>query len=56
MGEMKCKQIFLEKPEGKRPLRRSRHRGEGSIRMELREIEWEGVVDWIHLSQDRDQW
>jgi hypothetical protein len=28
--------------------------GEESIRMDLREIEWEGV-DWIHLAQDRDQ-
>jgi hypothetical protein len=26
-----------------------------NIRMELTEIGWEGV-DWIHLSQDRDQW
>jgi hypothetical protein len=25
------------------------------IRMDLREIGWEGV-DWIHLAQDRDQW
>jgi hypothetical protein len=24
-------------------------------RMDLREIEWEGV-DWIYLAQDRDQW
>jgi hypothetical protein len=23
--------------------------------MDLREIEWEGVV-WIHLAQDRDEW
>jgi hypothetical protein len=23
--------------------------------MDLREIEW-GVVDWMHLAQDRDQW
>jgi hypothetical protein len=23
--------------------------------MDLREIEWDGV-DWINLSQDRDQW
>jgi hypothetical protein len=23
--------------------------------MELREI-WGGVVDWMHLAQDRDQW
>jgi hypothetical protein len=27
----------------------------GNIRMDFREIGWEGV-DWMHLSQDRDQW
>jgi hypothetical protein len=26
-----------------------------SIRMELREIGWDGV-EWIHLAQDRNQW
>jgi hypothetical protein len=26
-----------------------------NIRMDLREIGWEGV-DWMHLSQDSDQW
>jgi hypothetical protein len=26
-----------------------------NIRMDLKEIGWEGV-DWMHLSQDRDQW
>jgi hypothetical protein len=25
------------------------------IRMDHREIEWEGV-DWMHLAQDRNQW
>jgi hypothetical protein len=24
-------------------------------KMDLREIEW-GVMDWIYLAQDRDQW
>jgi hypothetical protein len=24
--------------------------------MDLREIGWEGVVDWVHVAQDRDQW
>jgi hypothetical protein len=43
----------LEKPEGKRPLRKPRHRWE-YIRMDLREIGWEGV-DWMHLTQDRDK-
>jgi hypothetical protein len=27
---------------------------EDNIRMDVREIGWEGV-DWIHLAQDRDQ-
>jgi hypothetical protein len=34
---------------------RPRHRWEDIIKMDLREIGWEGV-DWIHLAQDRDQW
>jgi hypothetical protein len=41
------------KPEGKRPLRRPRHRWEDRIRMDLREIGL-GGVDWIRLAQDRD--
>jgi hypothetical protein len=24
--------------------------------MDLREIEWDDMVDWIELAQDRDQW
>jgi hypothetical protein len=27
----------------------------GDIKMDLNEVAWEGV-DWIHLTQDRDQW
>jgi hypothetical protein len=26
-----------------------------NIKIDLREIEWDGV-DWIHMAQDRDQW
>jgi hypothetical protein len=26
-----------------------------NIKLDLREIEWEGV-DWIDIAQDRDQW
>jgi hypothetical protein len=33
----------------------SRRRWEDNIKMDLREIGWEGV-DWLHLAQDRDQW
>jgi hypothetical protein len=43
------------KPEGKRPLGRSRRRGVINIKMGLREIGWDGM-DWIDLAQDRDQW
>jgi hypothetical protein len=46
--------ILVRKPEGKRPLGRPRRRYEDNIRMDLREIGWEGV-DWIHLAQDRNQ-
>jgi hypothetical protein len=56
MGEMRnSHNILVRKPEGKRQLGRHRHRWEDNIRMDLREIGWEGV-DWMHLAQDRDQW
>jgi hypothetical protein len=38
----------------KRTLRKSRSTREDNIRLDLREIRWEGV-DWIYLAQDRDQ-
>jgi hypothetical protein len=46
--------ILVRKPGGKRPLRKTRHRWQGDIRMDLRETDWEGM-DWIHLAQARDQ-
>jgi hypothetical protein len=42
------------KPEGKRPLGRSRRRREHIIKIDHKEIEW-GGVDWIELAQDVDQ-
>ncbi|PNF27173.1 hypothetical protein B7P43_G07841 [Cryptotermes secundus] len=47
--------ILLGKPEGKRPQGRPSHRWVDNIRMDLREIGWDGT-DWIDLVQDRDQW
>jgi hypothetical protein len=47
--------ILVGKPEGKRPLGRPRRRWVDSIKMNLREIGWDGV-DWIDMAQDRDQW
>jgi hypothetical protein len=47
--------ILVGKPEGKRPLGRPRRRWVDTIKMDLREREWDGM-DWIDLAQDRDQW
>jgi hypothetical protein len=46
--------VLVRKPEGKRPLGRPRRRWGDNIKMNLREIEWDGT-DWIELAQDRDQ-
>jgi hypothetical protein len=47
--------ILVGKPEGKRPLGRPRRRWVDNIKVDLREIVWDGM-DWIDLAQDRDQW
>jgi hypothetical protein len=49
-----CK-ILVGKPEGKRPLGRLSRKWVDNIKMDLREIGWDGV-DWIDMAQDRDQW
>jgi hypothetical protein len=43
------------KLEGKRPLGRPKREWVDNIKMNLREIGWDGR-DWIDLAQDRDQW
>jgi hypothetical protein len=47
--------ILVGRPEGRRPLGRSRRRLEDNIKMDLREIGFRDV-DWIHWAQDRDRW
>jgi hypothetical protein len=47
--------ILIGRPEGKRPLGRSRRRWEDNIEMDLREIGIDGAI-WIQLAQDRVQW
>jgi hypothetical protein len=42
--------ILVGNPEGKRLLRRRRCRWVVNIKMDLREIEWDGT-DWINLAQ-----
>jgi hypothetical protein len=49
----KCLEAFGRKPERMRPLGRNRCRWEDSIRIDNREIGWEGV-DWIHLVRGTD--
>ena len=46
---------FLGKPGGKRPHGKPRHKWEYDIRMDLEEVQWEGV-DWISLAQDSYNW
>jgi hypothetical protein len=56
MGETRnAYRILVGKPEGKRPLGRPRRRWVDNIKINLREIGWDGI-DWIELAQDKDQW
>ena len=46
--------VLVGKPEGKRPLERSRRRWEDNIKMDLQEVGC-GGMDWIELYQDTDR-
>jgi hypothetical protein len=48
------KRILVGKPEGKKPLGRPRYRWVDNIKMDAREIGWDGMV-WIDVAQNRDQ-
>ena len=47
--------VLVGKPEGKRPLGRTRRRWEDNIKVDLREVGG-GLGDWMELAQDRDRW
>ena len=47
--------VLVGKPEGKRPLGRSRRRREDNIKVDLQEVGF-GGLDWIDLVQDRNMW
>jgi hypothetical protein len=56
MGEIRITyKVLVEKHEGKSPLGRGRRSWKDDIRIDFKEMGWEGV-EWIHLAQDRDQW
>jgi hypothetical protein len=45
--------ILVGNSDGKRPLGRQRRRWVDNIKIDLREIGWDGM-DWTDLAQDRD--
>jgi hypothetical protein len=45
--ERKVYKVLVEKPEGKRPLRRPRRRWEDGLRMDLRKIGWGCGLDSV---------
>jgi hypothetical protein len=47
--------VLVGKREGKRPLGKPRRRWEDNIKMDLREVGWEGI-DWIDLAEDWKRW
>jgi hypothetical protein len=53
--KMNAYRILVGKPEGKRPLGRPTRRWVDNIKMDLRQIGWDGR-DSMDLAQDRDQW
>jgi hypothetical protein len=61
MGEKRnAYRILVGISEGKRPLGRPRRRWVNNIKVDLREMGWDGMgwdgMDWIDLGQNRDQW
>jgi hypothetical protein len=56
MGEKRnVYRLLVGKPEGKRPLGRTRHRWIDKIKMDLLEMGF-GIVDLIGLAQDKYSW
>ncbi|KAJ4452351.1 hypothetical protein ANN_03884 [Periplaneta americana] len=56
MGESRnAYRVLVGRSDGKRPLGRRRYIWEDNIKMDLREVGYDGR-DWINLAQDRDQW
>jgi hypothetical protein len=48
-------EILVGRPEGKKQLGRPRHRWDGKIKLDFKDLGCEDV-NWIHLVQDMVQW
>jgi hypothetical protein len=56
MGEKRnVYRLLAGKPEGKRPLGRSRQEDVDNINMDVIDVGWDGV-DWISVILDKDTW
>jgi hypothetical protein len=53
--EQKCIQGFGRETSGKETTRRSSHRWDDNIEMNLKEAGWRGL-DWIDLARNRVKW
>jgi hypothetical protein len=47
--------VLEEKSEGNRPLGRHRYRWKDTIKVVLKDLDWDGM-EWIYLAHDRDNW
>ena len=57
VGHERCVQGLVGKPEGNRPLGRSRRRWEDNIKMDIQEVGFGGGgMGSIDLAQDTDRW
>jgi hypothetical protein len=55
MGEnMNAYRLLVGTPEGRGPLGKPKRRWMVNIKMDLGDIEWDGM-DWIHLAEDKVQ-
>jgi hypothetical protein len=52
--DLRKSQLLLPSQK-ERPQGRPRHKWVDNIKLDLREIGWDGM-DWIDLAQDREQW
>ncbi|KAJ4445187.1 hypothetical protein ANN_06988 [Periplaneta americana] len=56
MGESRnAYRVLVGRPKRKRALGRPRRKWEDNIKMDLREVGYDGS-DWINLAQDKDRW